>query len=54
MNTPLTQEQKVVHLLNRTGFGPTRQEIQKINRMGMHAYLDEQLHPEKISDASLE
>src|SRR5499425_2737498 len=54
MNTPLTQEQKVVHLLNRTGFGPTRQEIQKINHMGMHAYLDEQLHPERISDASLE
>jgi uncharacterized protein (DUF1800 family) len=54
MNTPLTQEQKVVHLLNRTGFGPTRQEIQKVNRMGMHAYLDEQLHPERISNASLE
>src|SRR4029077_11074832 len=54
MNTPLTQEQKVVHLLNRTGFGPTRQEIQKVNQMGMRAYMDEQLHPERISDAPLE
>jgi len=54
MNTPLTQEQKVVHLLNRIGFGPTRQETQKVNSMGMHAYLDEQFHPERISDAPLE
>src|SRR5256886_12822376 len=27
-----------------------REEVQKVNRMGMRAYLDEQLHPERISD----
>ena len=54
MSAPLNQEQKVVHLLNRTSFGPTRQEVQKVNRIGMRVYLDEQLHPEKLSDSLLE
>lgn len=54
MSTPLTQEQKVVHLLNRISFGPTREEVQKVNRLGIRAYLDEQLHPEKIPDPLME
>jgi uncharacterized protein (DUF1501 family) len=32
MSTALTEEQKVVHLLNRTSFGPTREAVQKVNR----------------------
>jgi uncharacterized protein (DUF1800 family) len=54
MNTPLTQEQKVIHFLNRTSFGPTRETVQKVNRLGIPAYLEEQLHPERISDALVE
>ena len=50
MSAPLTQDQKVIHFLNRTSFGPTQQEVQKVNRLGMRAYLDEQLHPERIAD----
>ena len=54
MSTALTEEQKVVHFLNRTSFGPTREAVQKVNRLGIRAYLDEQLHPERISDALAE
>jgi uncharacterized protein (DUF1800 family) len=54
MSTRLTEEQKVIHFLNRIGFGPTREEVQKVNRLGISAYLDEQLHPERISDALVE
>ncbi len=54
MSAPLTQEQKVVHLLNRTGFGPTREEVEKVRRMGIRAYLDEQLHPDRIPDGLVE
>jgi uncharacterized protein (DUF1800 family) len=54
MNTPLTEEQKFVHFLNRTSFGPTREAMQKVNRMGIPAYLEEQLHPERISDTQVE
>jgi uncharacterized protein (DUF1800 family) len=54
MGTRLTEEQKVVHFLNRTSFGPTREEVQKVNRLGIRDYLEEQLHPERISDAFVE
>jgi len=54
MNTPLTQEQKVIHFLNRTSFGPTRETAQRVNQLGIHAYLEEQLSPEKISDTLVE
>jgi uncharacterized protein (DUF1800 family) len=54
MNAPLTQEQKVIHFLNRTSFGPTREEVQKVNQLGIPTYLEEQLHPERISDSLVE
>jgi uncharacterized protein (DUF1800 family) len=54
MSTPLSHEQKVIHFLNRTSFGPTQQEVQKVNRLGIAAYLDEQLRPENISDTPME
>src|ERR671918_1489 len=54
MAGPLTQEQKVIHFLNRTSFGPTRETVQKVNRLGIRTYLDEQLRPEGISDSLVE
>ena len=54
MSTKLTEEQKVVHFLSRTSFGPTREEVQKVNRLGIPVYLEEQLHPERISDSLVE
>ncbi len=54
MSASLGQEQKVVHFLNRTSFGPTRDSVQKVTRLGIRAYLDEQLDPEKISDTLVE
>jgi uncharacterized protein (DUF1800 family) len=50
MSTALTPEQKTIHFLSRTSFGPTQEEVLRINRLGIRAYLDEQLEPEKISD----
>lgn len=50
MSAALTPEQRVVHFLNRTSFGPTRTTVEKANRVGIRAYLDEQLRPEQIPD----
>jgi uncharacterized protein (DUF1800 family) len=54
MAAPLTQEQKVIHFLNRTSFGPTLEAVQRVNRIGIRTYLDEQLRPETISDSLVE
>ena len=50
MSSSLTAEQKTIHFLDRTSFGATPDTVQRVNRVGMSAYLDEQLEPEKISD----
>jgi uncharacterized protein (DUF1800 family) len=50
MSAPLSHEQKIVHFLNRISFGPTPEEVQRVDRLGFRAYLDEQLAPEKIPD----
>jgi uncharacterized protein (DUF1800 family) len=50
MSSSLSAEQKTIHFLNRTSFGPTPETVQEVNRLGFRAYLDQQLEPERISD----
>lgn len=40
------------HLLNRAGFGPWPGDLERLRRLGREAWLEEQLHPERISDAA--
>src|ERR1700730_5285909 len=40
----------IVHLLNRTTFGPRPGDVERVLATGVSAYIDEQLHPERISD----
>ena len=54
MTAPLTPEQRTVHFLNRTSFGPTRETIERANRIGARAYLEEQLEPDGIPDTVVE
>ena len=51
MGPSLTHQQKLVHFLNRTSFGPTREELERIQHSGISAYLDQQLNPEQIADS---
>ena len=46
----LTSRQKVLHLLNRLGFGPRPGDIERIQAMGIDAYIEQQLHPLSIAD----
>jgi uncharacterized protein (DUF1800 family) len=46
----LTEEQKVIHLLDRLTFGSRPGDVERVVKMGWERYLDEQLHPERISD----
>jgi uncharacterized protein (DUF1800 family) len=45
---PLAPEQQAVHVLNRLAFGPRPGEVERVQRMGVQKYIDEQLHPETI------
>jgi uncharacterized protein (DUF1800 family) len=50
----LTEEQQVVHVLNRLGFGPRLGDIEKVTAMGIEAYIEQQLYPERIPDPVVE
>ncbi|MBS1791354.1 MAG: DUF1800 domain-containing protein [Acidobacteria bacterium] len=51
---PISQEQKILHLLNRAGFGPRPGDVERVRQMGIENYLDEQLHPEDLADEFLD
>ncbi len=53
-NTPLTEEQRIVHALNRIGFGPRPGDVEKVKAMGLGAYIARQLQPEAIDDSAVE
>ena len=50
----LTADKKVIHLLNRIGFGPRAGDVERVKKMGVDKYIDLQLHPERIDDSSIE
>jgi uncharacterized protein (DUF1800 family) len=50
----LTDEQKILHLLNRAGFGPRPGDIERVRQMGIGQYLEQQLHPEDLPDDFLD
>jgi uncharacterized protein (DUF1800 family) len=41
----------IVHVLNRTGFGPRPGDLERVRSQGIQRYLDEQLRPERLADA---
>ena len=43
----------IVHVLNRTGFGPRPGDIEAVRRDGVAAYIDAQLHPERLADSAI-
>lgn len=47
---PLTEDQKILHVLNRLGFGARPGDIAKVKAMGIDKYIDQQLNPASISD----
>jgi len=49
----LTQQQKVLHALNRLTFGPRPGDEAAVSRLGLEAWFQQQLHPERIDDAAL-
>ena len=49
-----TADQKIIHLLNRVGYGPRPGDIERVKRMGVDKYIDLQLHPERIDDPGIE
>ncbi len=48
----LSQDRQILHVLNRLGYGPTPESVAHVKKIGVAAYIDEQLHPSTIIENS--
>jgi len=46
-------DKTIAHLLNRIGFGPAPGDVERVRRIGLDKYIDQQLHPDQIADADI-
>jgi uncharacterized protein (DUF1800 family) len=44
----------IVHVLNRAGFGPRPGDVAHVREVGLAAWIDQQLQPERIPDTAVE
>ncbi len=50
----LTEEQRIIHVLNRLGFGARPGDVERVKAIGLENYINQQLNPEKIADTVAE
>jgi uncharacterized protein (DUF1800 family) len=50
----LTQDQRILHVLNRLGFGARPGDVERVKAMGVDKYIELQLNPDKIDDSASE
>jgi uncharacterized protein (DUF1800 family) len=52
--TELTEDQAILHAMNRLAYGPRPGDVERIRQLGLDKWIDEQLRPESISDSALD
>ena len=50
----LTEDQKILHVLNRLGFGARPGDVEKVKKIGLDKYIDQQLNPSTVDDSVAE
>src|SRR5205814_8503272 len=50
----LTEDQRILHVLNRLGFGARPGDVERVKAMGVDRYIELQLNPGKIDDSASE
>src|ERR1700733_6036477 len=52
--TELTEDEAIMHAMNRLGYGPRPGDVERIRKMGLEKWIDQQLHPDSIDDSALD
>jgi uncharacterized protein (DUF1800 family) len=50
--TDLSEDEAIFHAMNRLGYGPRPGDVERIKRMGLEKWIDEQLYPAKIDESA--
>jgi len=51
---PATDASTALHVLNRITWGPRPGDLERVQRMGVERFIDQQLHPDTLDDEGLE
>jgi uncharacterized protein (DUF1800 family) len=51
---PAAEKKRALHALNRLAFGPRPGDVERVAALGVDKWIDQQLHPDKIDDHTLE
>jgi uncharacterized protein (DUF1800 family) len=46
----LSKDNQILHALDRLTFGPRPGDVERVKRMGLKKWLDQQLHPERLAE----
>ncbi len=52
--TELSEEEAVLHALNRLAYGPRPGDVERVKKLGLEKWIEQQLHPESINDAAMQ
>jgi uncharacterized protein (DUF1800 family) len=52
--TELSADEAIFHALNRLAYGPRPGDVERVRRMGLAKWIDQQLNPNSIDDKALE
>lgn len=52
--TELSEDEAILHALNRLAFGPRPGDVERIRQMGLEKWIEQQLHPESLTSPELE
>jgi Protein of unknown function (DUF1800) len=50
----LTEDEAILHALNRLAFGPKPGDLERVKEMGLQKWIERQLQPDSINDAALD
>lgn len=50
----LSEDQRILHVLNRLGFGARPGDLERVRAIGVDKYIEQQLFPERINDSASE
>ena len=51
---PSGENARIVHVLNRLAYGPRPGDVEAVRALGVEAWIERQLHPERIDDRKVE
>jgi uncharacterized protein (DUF1800 family) len=52
--TELTDDEAILHALNRLAYGPRPGDVERVRRMGLDKWIEQQLNPASINDSAVD